>query len=358
MARNNLFPSIGISAATVIALLITQWIRAEYIYRELSCRRYPKSMHDERRLHYSSPSSSPATPSCLNDIYNQCEHISHPSHSFVEVSRRSIPFIVLKDCLLRRGMQAHPWIQEILLRFGWFEGYSEGYPNMECSDCMDEDHKRVKVPYGCWFNHALGSGIYVDVGKTLTGTVSRLLEELGLHPTTGCLLDGLNRTYDGGLNCIDKYYCSRALALGYDSIQIVDRQEIIICSGMCATHRFDGACPPVRLYRRTHNAHEESSNDSSKIHGVKPSPGHAAVANDDGDGSSYRYEDCRCDDSGDVMNCDNDIYTFHHIHHGKSCEKIIIASSSIEESIPPIEPSKAFNLTLFFGSRLLTISST
>ena len=254
MARNSLFPSIR-----VIALLITHWIRAEYICRELSCRRYPKSMHDEKRLHYSSPSSSSATSSCLNDIYNQCEHISHLSHSFVEVSRRSIPFIVLKDYLLRRGMQTHQWIQEILLRFGWFEGYSEGHPNTGCSDCMDEDHKRIKVPYGCWFNHALGSGIYVDVGRTLTGTVSRLLEELGLHPITGCLLDGLNHTYDGDLNCIDKYYCSRALTLGYDSIQIVDRQEIVICSGMCATHCFDGACPPVRLYHSTYTTHEEDT---------------------------------------------------------------------------------------------------
>jgi hypothetical protein len=85
---------------------------------------------------------------------------------------------------------------------------------------------------------------------------------------------------------------------------------------------------------------------------VKPS-GHAAVAHCDGNGSSYRYEDCHCDDSGDVMNCDNDIYTFHHIHHGSSFEKIIIASPCVEESILPMEPSKAFNLTLFFGSRLL-----
>ena len=225
---------------------------------------------------------------------------------------------------------------------------------MECSDSMDEGYERVKVPYGCWFNHAMGSGIYVDVGRTLTGTVSRLLEELGLHPTTGCLLDGLNRTFDNVLNCIDKYYCSRALALGYDSVQIVDRQEIVICSGMCATHRFDGACPPVRLYRRTNTSHEESSIDYSKIHGVKPSGhSHTAVAHGDNNGSSYRYEDCHCDDSGDVMNCDKDIYTFHHIHHNKSCEENISASPSVEESIPPIEPSKAFNLTLFFGSRLL-----
>jgi len=88
---------------------------------------------------------------------------------------------------------------------------------------------------------------------------------------------------------------------------------------------------------------------------VKPS-GHAAVAHDDRNGSSYhgyRYEDCRCDDSGDVMNCEHDIYTFNHIHHCKSCEKIIIASSSIEGSISPMEPSKVFNLTLYFGSRLL-----
>jgi len=103
---------------------------------------------------------------------------------------------------------------------------------------------------------------------------------------------------------------------------------------------------------RTCTTHEESSNDSSKIHRVKPS-GHAALTHYDGNGSNYRYEDCHCIDCGDVKNCENDIYTFHHIHHGKSCEKIIIASSSVEGSIPPIEPSKAFNLTLFFGSRLL-----
>ena len=89
-----------------------------------------------------------------------------------------------------------------------------------------------------------------------------------------------------------------------------------------------------------------------KIHGVKPS-GHADVARDDDNGSSYRYEDCHCINICDEMNCDNDIYPFHQFYHGKSCEKIIIASSSIEESIPPMEPSKAFNLTLFFGSRLL-----
>jgi hypothetical protein len=243
MARNTLFSSIRILATAVIALLITHWIRAEYIYRELSCRRYPKSMHDKRRLHYLSPSPTSVESVCLNDIYNQCEHISYTSHSFVEVSRRSIPSIVLKEYLLRRGMQSHQWIQERFLRYGWFEGYSEGHPNMECSGSMDEDYERIKVPYGCWFNHALGSGMYVDVGRTLRGTVSRLLEELG------CLLGDLNRTYDGGLT--DKYYCSKALALGYDSIQIVDRQEIIICSGMCAMHRFDGACPPVRLYPMT-----------------------------------------------------------------------------------------------------------
>jgi len=89
-----------------------------------------------------------------------------------------------------------------------------------------------------------------------------------------------------------------------------------------------------------------------KIHGVKPA-GHAAVAHDDGNGSNYRYDDCHCIDSCDVMNCELDIYTFNQFHHFKSCEKIIIASPSIEDSIPPIEPSKAFNLTLYFGSRLL-----
>jgi len=67
------------------------------------------------------------------------------------------------------------------------------------------------------------------------------------------------------------------------------------------------------------------------MHGVNPS-GHAALTHDDGNGSNYRYEDCYCDDSCDVKNCEHDIYTFNHIHHGKYCEKIIILSSSVEET--------------------------
>jgi len=67
------------------------------------------------------------------------------------------------------------------------------------------------------------------------------------------------------------------------------------------------------------------------MYGVNPS-GHAALTHYDGNGSSDQYEDCYCDDSGDVKNCDNDICTFHHIHHCKSSEKIIIPSSSVEET--------------------------
>ena len=174
MARNKvtLSPSIGISATSVIAvLLITHWIRAKYVYRELPCRRYPKSMHDERRLlRNSSSSSSSAGSACLNDIYDQCKHISYPSHSFVEVSRASIPFIVLRG--YRVGFTAS----------SWYEGHSEGYfscSNMEADQEFASCYDGVamdSVPYGCWFFHAEGSGIYIDVGKTLIGTVASILE--------------------------------------------------------------------------------------------------------------------------------------------------------------------------------------
>jgi len=67
----------------------------------------------------------------------------------------------------------------------------------------------------------------------------------------------------------------------------------------------------------------------------------------------FNYEDCDCDNSGDVMNCDNDSYTFHHIHHDKAYGNSSVPPATAEDSIPPIGSTKVFNLTLYFGSRLL-----
>jgi len=202
-----------------------------------------------------------------------------------------------------------------------------------------------KVPYGCWFFYAKGSGIYIDVGKTLIGTVDSILRQLSLEQIRDCLQSYVpqnNISHGINVNCIDKYYCSRALTLGYDSVQIMDRQEIVICSGKCATHRFDGACPPVRLYRRKHSSHGELSIYNNK-HEVQPSSHDATNGDDD---ISSNYEDCQCDDSTDVMNCGNNSYTFHHIHNDKS-----YGNSSVSPIVE--ESTKVFNLTLTFGSRLL-----
>ena len=47
--------------------------------------------------------------------------------------------------------------------------------------------------------------------------------------------------------------CTVALARGYDSIQIEDNAEIIICRGGCATTTYNGTCPPLEL-RTGYNA--------------------------------------------------------------------------------------------------------
>ena len=48
-------------------------------------------------------------------------------------------------------------------------------------------------------------------------------------------------------NCMDKYYCTKALERGYDSVYIQDTNELALCTGRCATHRFDTSCPPTEL---------------------------------------------------------------------------------------------------------------
>jgi hypothetical protein len=48
-------------------------------------------------------------------------------------------------------------------------------------------------------------------------------------------------------NCFSKYYCTAALLMGYDSIQIPYKSEIVICSGKCSVSEvmFQLTCPPL-----------------------------------------------------------------------------------------------------------------
>eukprot|EP01041_Mallomonas_annulata_P005262 gene5262-10530_t len=118
------------------------------------------------------------------------------------------------------------------------EGYSRG---------LSKKGQAV-MPYGCWFNRYRGSGIFVNVGKSISATSRKdLTLQFGIR-------DCENAT---SLNCReinDNMYCTFALKLGYDSIQVDSfeefgaynkrRPELVICSGKCATVPFNTSCPP------------------------------------------------------------------------------------------------------------------
>eukprot|EP01041_Mallomonas_annulata_P003199 gene3199-6314_t len=145
------------------------------------------------------------------------------------------------------------------------EGYSKGLKK-----------GKVKVPYGCWFNRFRGSGIFVNVGKSLIAPSRKNLTlQFGIR-------DCENET---SLNCRkinDNVYCAFALKLGYDSIQVDSfeefgtyrrRPELVICSGKCATVSFTTSCPPgvelrtgldaTKPYDNRHNMTYKGVNDYS-----------------------------------------------------------------------------------------------
>jgi len=111
----------------------------------------------------------------------------------------------------------------------------------------------VKVPYGCWFNLVRGSGIWVNVGRSLRAfTRGEVYDTFGI-PYKSILCDAsfcdvpLNDGHPG-----DRLFCQNALERGYDSIQIARAHgsaspELVICSGDCRTRPLVGACPPLEL---------------------------------------------------------------------------------------------------------------
>eukprot|EP01041_Mallomonas_annulata_P016848 gene16848-34981_t len=147
-----------------------------------------------------------------------------------------------------------------LFAFHHYEGYSIGL--------LSSAKNSSKIPYGCWFYRYRGSGIFVNVGKTIAARKRKeLIVALGI---TGCELNP-------DVNCgkeVDQI-CLYALSQGYDSIQVNlyggdhHRPELIICSGQCATVTFNTSCPPGVELR-------------TGVNGSKP---------------------CTCDDSYMIMNC-------------------------------------------------------
>eukprot|EP01041_Mallomonas_annulata_P003260 gene3260-6451_t len=133
-----------------------------------------------------------------------------------------------------------------------YEGYSSGLLK-----------NKNKTSYGCWFHRYRGGGIFVNVGKTI---IARTRKELmmKLHiPNCGNQAN-CNHSYD-------YEYCSHALRLGYDSIQIItmghynrtQRPELILCSGQCGTVTFNTSCPPGVELRTGVNGSKSCTCDDS-----------------------------------------------------------------------------------------------
>lgn len=104
---------------------------------------------------------------------------------------------------------------------------------------------------GCWFHVRKGSGVFVNVGKTLTMSAQR---------------DGSN---DGGLDKGLWHWCKHAQEQGYDSIHILSMgldarsHEFVYCSGPCASTSVTTACVPDLELRTGLNADKTCTCDGS-----------------------------------------------------------------------------------------------
>ena len=123
--------------------------------------------------------------------------------------------------------------------FPYNEGYSTGY--IYTAYIGNYSY----VPYGCWFHVMKGTGVFINIGKTLAiANTTELLSYLGLN-SQGCI-EGVDCN---GLPYVDKYLCTKALELNYDSIQLSSDfiNEVIMCSGDCAEVPVNSSCPNVPM---------------------------------------------------------------------------------------------------------------
>ena len=112
----------------------------------------------------------------------------------------------------------------------------------------DEANCKREVGYGCWFWHAKGTGVFVNVGRSLrVANRCDAHKALGISRLNGSAVDAWCDNPPG-----DRLYCERARKRGYDSIQIaqshgIHSPELIMCSGKCMTQTIMGACPPLDM---------------------------------------------------------------------------------------------------------------
>lgn len=128
----------------------------------------------------------------INNPYH--DHHSYESYQWVEVMRYKVHNLF--NQFPAEGLFALNWTN--------IKGYHYQSP--------------TKVPYGCWFYSAPGSGIYVNVGKVLV--IDGKYKDLKRHfpdiltTPSSCALD--DNHHIAASNCFDGkyYYCAAALAKG------------------------------------------------------------------------------------------------------------------------------------------------
>jgi len=80
----------------------------------------------------------------------------------------------------------------------------------------------TKVPYGCWFYSAPGSGIYINVGNVLVimGKRKEIIKFFPEYLKANECIDG-----DDAKGCHDKYYCPAALSKGNNILKMIDDDD-------------------------------------------------------------------------------------------------------------------------------------
>ena len=155
--------------------------------------------------------------------------VPHKDYEWVEVTRSRT------DCILYQYISNDEEKKKQLLPL-YYEGYSRGWP--------DHDTYGTREPqaYGCWFNIATGTGIFVNIGKTL----------VSMSRNEANKILGISSDSDDSI-ASDFQICSKVIEKGYDSIQMYNSHpplkeaELVYCTGKCATDPVKSACPPVEL---------------------------------------------------------------------------------------------------------------
>lgn len=135
-------------------------------------------------------------------------------------------------------------IIENIIRDGWYEGLSLGYPAVY----SPKEKHRPFVPYGCWFRRSEETGIFVNLG-------------------TSILIEDRFHLYKQYQVTDDTYFCSKAMSLGYTSFQLqVGRKdaETVVCYGDCGRIPFNTTCPPGMKLRKGYQAYNDTCNCSDE----------------------------------------------------------------------------------------------